>query len=142
MAAALAVAACAPIPFVPPQPETSKARGTPDEAHGCAMRTVNEMQYEVVGADRGAGFLRARKERSVGLIDIIANPSLEEYDILTVTVYPSSTGSTTLRALARWEQIDKGEHYSSSGSKEGLNNAATILKTCGVVPDSSSGGHL
>ena len=113
MAAALTVAACAPIPFVPPQPETSKARGTPDEAYGCAMRTVNEMQYEVVGADHGAGFLRARKERSVSFTALLANPSLREYDILTVTMYPSSTGSTTLRALARWEQIGNHEHYSS-----------------------------
>ena len=112
--------------------EAVPARGTADEAFGCAMREVNERRYEVIAADRASGFLRARRV-TTGLADAVAQMSTS--DIVTVTVYPSATGTPTVRAVATGETTHDGDASPRQGSAsaQGHDDARALLAVCGTV---------
>lgn len=130
-ASLLLASACATIP-VQDVPETVPARGTADDAFACAMRSVNELRYEVIAADRGAGFLRARRE-TTGMLGGILTQS-ESFDILTVTIYPSATGMPMIRVVARGEDRDSEGRDATVASEQGYRDAATIRAECGAAP--------
>lgn len=116
-----------------PVPEAVPARGSTAEAFACAMRTVNELGYEVLAADRGAGFLRARRETTGTLTMILTSD--ESFDILTVTVYPSASGATMLRVVARGEDRGDEGRDSTVASEAGYRDAAGVRAACGASPD-------
>lgn len=139
LATALLGAACASVPAHQP-PEAVRALGPADETFGCAMRLVNELRYEVVAADRTAGFIRARRETSNFADLFIIKES--NFDVLTVTIYPSSTGAATiLRVLAGGEARprEEGSPYPIVASEQGTRDAGAIRRACGDDPEGAVG---
>jgi hypothetical protein len=122
---------CVPSQLLLAPPDHVSVASPADTLFGCAMRTVNELSYTVEAADRGAGFIRARRETS-GFMDIMM--SVEEYDVLTVTIYPGDSGRTTLRVVAQGGMTSSGEPDASTylASDKGRQHVQTILDVCGA----------
>jgi hypothetical protein len=55
--------ACAACIINPPVVLPVDTMASVDETYDCAVRSLNEMQYTISAADRGSGFVRARRLR-------------------------------------------------------------------------------
>jgi hypothetical protein len=122
---------CVPAQTPLAPPDHVSVASAADTLFGCAMRTVNELSYTVEGADRAAGFLRARRETS-GFMGMLFR--VREYDVLTVTIYPGDSGRTTLRVVAQGAMVSSGEPDASTyvASDKGMQHVQTILRVCGT----------
>lgn len=94
LAIGLATAACqtAPISYTAPVPEPQ------DDAYSCALREFNRLGFQIVNADREAGFITGEKQTS-GLATAVLTGS-NYYDHLTISVFEDGSGGETMRVTA------------------------------------------
>ncbi|HEX2201664.1 MAG TPA: hypothetical protein VHG91_00125 [Longimicrobium sp.] len=127
-------AACATVPSQTAPADRALALGSPDESFSCAMREVNELGYTVADADRGAGFLRAERDRT-SLGDALLG-GVQRFDQLTLTVFPREDRRTVLRVVTDGYEVEargenRGGRVSGVPSPRADEDARAILSACG-----------
>ena len=88
------LAACqtAPVSFTAPVPRPE------DDAYSCALRLFNELGFQIVNADREAGFITGEKQTSGVATAIITGNNY--YDHLTISIFDDGSGGETMRVTA------------------------------------------
>jgi hypothetical protein len=130
---ALLVGACATGASEPPDAARVVAAGSADAAFGCGMRMLNEAGYVVAAADRGAGFIRAERDRT-GLRQALLSGT-RIYDVLTVTVYPREDGRPLMRVVPQGFEVQArgsatGGRVPGAGSPQSYRDAREVLDAC------------
>src|SRR5215471_19974427 len=91
-----------------------------DQTYDCALRSLNERQYTITGADRASGFLRARRLQR----HVIGTNS--EYDQQTVSVYRADDGHTMLRVVPS----SSGDKDDTLPTGDGLKDQSSLVAKC------------
>lgn len=133
----LGVVGCAPAVF---PPETALVPLGPETAFECGLREVNQRHYTVLDVDRAAWFIRAERDGG-GLGELIRG--VDDFDVLTLTVYPLDDGRHELRVVADGYEVERhgegaGGRIASAPSKTAVRDARAILTRCGAVPPADS----
>lgn len=119
-------------------PQSFSRAGTmsiPDR-YSCAMAKVNELGYTVANADRGAGLIRAQKESS-GVVDEVVSGT-HNFRVLTISIYEETeSGNTQMRITASQREegildgaFSGGEESGQAPDDETKQAAREILNAC------------
>jgi hypothetical protein len=87
LAIALLAAGCVTAPVSSLTTSANSVGGT----YSCALRELTRLNYVLLGADRDAGFIRAERKTSGGVLSVLGGADF--YSEISVTVLPATTGS-------------------------------------------------
>ena len=97
----------------------------------CANRTLSEMNYTVVAAERESGLLRAERRNQASMASVIMGGK-DTFDELTVNIIRGQPNNT-MRITAGSSLVGSRDRTPADPSRRAQEDAKRVLSTCATA---------